>query len=226
MFFCRFASGIDFQKKNTILHDSITIFIGFHKKQQKPLCFSVVSHPAEPDVSIFIAKVKSWLRKHAKSTVFFDFSNHPKAQVPIFSVQKSIFAHIPGSSGSPGNGARTATSDHPNNAPGVKMTEVLTNSLKLHAVKSPIGMPSVIFLKLYGLHTVSFKPENFRKVDVLNIVCCRICVVIISRLGPGGGSKSSPGIWFRPDVWPRGPISSELSLFFSQHWAKPTDRGG
>ena len=79
----------------------------------------------------FIAKMKKRLRKHAKTIVFFDFSNHPNAQVPIFSVQKSIFGHIPGSPGSPGNGARTATSDHPNNAPGVKMTWVLTNSLKL-----------------------------------------------------------------------------------------------
>ena len=97
--------------------------VNFHKNHRKSLCF--------------IAKMSRRLRKHAKLIVFFDFSNHPKAQVPIFSVQKSIFAHIPGSRGSPGspgspgNGARTATSDHPNNAPGVKMTEVLTNSLKL-----------------------------------------------------------------------------------------------
>ena len=60
------------------------------------MCFSVVSHPAEPQVSIFIAKVKTWLRKHAKSTVFFNFSNHARAQVPIFTpkMKNSRFARL------------------------------------------------------------------------------------------------------------------------------------
>ena len=48
------------------------------------MCFSVVSHLAEPRVSIFIAKMKKWLRKDAKLIVFFDFSNHARARVPIF----------------------------------------------------------------------------------------------------------------------------------------------
>ena len=35
------------------------------------------------------------LRKHAKTIVFFDFSNQAGAQVPIFTVQKSFFGHLP-----------------------------------------------------------------------------------------------------------------------------------
>ena len=79
-----------------ILNDGTTIFIDVHNKHQKTLCFSVVSHPAEPQVSIFIAKVKTWLRKHAKSTVFFNFSNHARAQVPIFTpkIKKLEFARL------------------------------------------------------------------------------------------------------------------------------------
>ena len=89
----------------------------FHKNHIKPLCF--------------IAKMKTRLQKHAKTIVFFDFSNHPNAQVPICYVQKPIFEHLRGSRGSRQNGARTATSDLPTTRRGVKMTEVLTNSLKI-----------------------------------------------------------------------------------------------
>ena len=38
----------------TILNDRTTIFIRFHKIQQKTMCFSVVSRPAEAQVPIFI----------------------------------------------------------------------------------------------------------------------------------------------------------------------------
>ena len=61
-------------------------------------------------VPIFIAKMKKWLRKDAISIVFFDFSNHPNAQVPIFTVQNTIFGHgrrAPGSTGSTGNATRS-----------------------------------------------------------------------------------------------------------------------
>jgi len=36
-----------------MLNDSTTIFIDVHKTREKTLCFSVVSHPAEAQVSIF-----------------------------------------------------------------------------------------------------------------------------------------------------------------------------
>ena len=41
----------------------------FHKKHIKSLCF--------------IAKMKKWLRKHAKTLMFFDFSNQAGARVPM-----------------------------------------------------------------------------------------------------------------------------------------------
>ena len=62
----------------------------------KTICFSVVLHRRGAQVSIFIAKVKTWLRKHAKTIVFFDFSNHARAQVPIFTpkMKNSRFARL------------------------------------------------------------------------------------------------------------------------------------
>ena len=100
----------------TILNDSTTIFIDFHKKHSKTLCFSVVSHPAEAQVPIFTGQMKKASKKHQKNTVFFDFSNQANAQVPIFTVQNSIFEHLPGSRGSRGsrgNGARSAAPNPP-----------------------------------------------------------------------------------------------------------------
>merc|ERR1712023_249583 len=67
-----------------ILNDSTTIFIDFHKKHPKTLCFSVVSRPAEAQVPIFTGQMKKASKKCQKSIVFFDFSNHAGAQVPIF----------------------------------------------------------------------------------------------------------------------------------------------
>ena len=67
-----------------ILNDSTTIFIDFHKKHPKTLCFSVVSRPAEAQVPIFTAQMKKASKKRQKTRVFFDFSNHARAQVPIF----------------------------------------------------------------------------------------------------------------------------------------------
>ena len=61
-----------------ILNDSTTIFIDVHKKQQNTLCFSVISHRTGAQVSIFIAKMKTWLRKHAKSIVFFCVFKSPE----------------------------------------------------------------------------------------------------------------------------------------------------
>ena len=66
------------------MNDSTTIFIDFHKKHPKTLCFSVVSRPAEAQVPIFTGQMKKASKKRQKSTVFFDFSNHAGAQVPIF----------------------------------------------------------------------------------------------------------------------------------------------
>ena len=74
----------DGRAAGTILNDSTTIFIDFHKKHPKTLCFSVVSRPAEAQVPIFTAQMKKASKKCQKSTVFFDFSNHAGAQVPIF----------------------------------------------------------------------------------------------------------------------------------------------
>ena len=68
----------------TILNDSTTIFIDFHNKHQNTLCSSVVSHPAEAQVPIFTAQMKRASEKCQKSILFFDFSNHTRAQVPIF----------------------------------------------------------------------------------------------------------------------------------------------
>ena len=100
----------------TILNDSTTIFIDFHNKHPKTLCFSVVSHPAEAQVPIFTGQMKKASKKCQKTRVFFDFSNQTNAQVPIFTVQNSIFEHLPGSRGSrgsPGNGARSAAPNPP-----------------------------------------------------------------------------------------------------------------
>ena len=67
----------------TILDDSISIFIDFHKKHPKTLCFSVVSRPTEAQVPIFTAQMKKASNKCQKQ-IFFDFSNHARARVPIF----------------------------------------------------------------------------------------------------------------------------------------------
>ena len=47
-----------------ILNDSTTIFIDFHKKHPKTLCFSVVSRPAEAQVPIFTGQMKKASKKH------------------------------------------------------------------------------------------------------------------------------------------------------------------
>ena len=91
----------DGRAAGTILNDSTTIFIDFHKKHPKTLCFSVVSRPAEAQVPIFTAQMKKASKKCQKNRMFFDFSNQANAQVPIFTVQKSIFGRRPGSSQSP-----------------------------------------------------------------------------------------------------------------------------
>ena len=74
----------DGRAAGTILNDSTTIFIDFHKKHPKIQCFSVVSRPAEAQVPIFTAQMKKASKKCQKTRVFFDFSNHARAQVPIF----------------------------------------------------------------------------------------------------------------------------------------------
>ena len=74
----------DGRAAGTILNDSTTIFIDFHKKHPKTLCFSVVSRPAEAQVPIFTAQMKKASKKRQKNSWFFDFSNHARAQVPIF----------------------------------------------------------------------------------------------------------------------------------------------
>ena len=79
-----------------ILNDSTTIFIDFHKKHPKTLCFSVVSRPAEAQVPIFTAQMKKASKKCKKNRVFFDFSNHARARVPIFTpkMKKIRFARL------------------------------------------------------------------------------------------------------------------------------------
>ena len=81
----------DGRAAGTILNDSTTIFIDFHKKHPKTLCFSVVSRPAEAQVPIFTAQMKKASKKRQKSIVFFDFSNHAGAQVPIFTPKMKNF---------------------------------------------------------------------------------------------------------------------------------------
>ena len=78
-----------------VLNDSTTIFIDFHKKHPKTLCFSVVSRPAEAQVPIFTGQMKKASKKHQKTTVFFDFSNHAGAQVPIFTPKMKKFPISP-----------------------------------------------------------------------------------------------------------------------------------
>ena len=97
----------------TILDDSTTIFIDFHKKHPKTLCFSVVSRPAEAQVPIFTGQMKKASNKCQKNIIFFDFSNQTNAQVLIFIYQNTIFEHLPGSCGSQQNGARTAARNPP-----------------------------------------------------------------------------------------------------------------
>ena len=46
-----------------ILYESTTIFIDFHKRHAKTLCFSVVSRPAEAQVPIFTAQMKKASKK-------------------------------------------------------------------------------------------------------------------------------------------------------------------
>ena len=96
----------DGRAAGTILNDSTTIFIDFHKKTKKTLCFSVVSHPADAQVPIFTAQMKKGSKKCQKNTVFFDFSNHARAQVPIFTPKMKNFGHgrrATGSTGSSGS---------------------------------------------------------------------------------------------------------------------------
>ena len=64
----------------------------------------------------FYCKNEKRVQKKCKIDWFFDVSKQAIAQVPIFTVQKSIFEHLrgsPGSRGSPGNGARTAARNPP-----------------------------------------------------------------------------------------------------------------
>ena len=75
----------------TILDDSTTIFIDFHKKHPKTRCLSFVSRPAEAQVPIFTGQMKKASKKCKKSIVFFDFSNHAGAQVPIFTPKINNF---------------------------------------------------------------------------------------------------------------------------------------
>ena len=74
-----------------ILNDSTTIFIDFHKKHPKTLCFSVVSRPAEAQVPIFTAQMKKASKKCQKNRVFLNFSNHARARVPIFTPKMKNF---------------------------------------------------------------------------------------------------------------------------------------
>ena len=61
-------------------------------------------------------------KKHAKSNRFFDFSNHPNAQVPIsIYCSKHDFGARPASQRIPRKWSTNCTQPT-NNAPGVKMT--------------------------------------------------------------------------------------------------------
>ena len=101
----------DGRAAGTILNDSTTIFIDFHKKHPKTLCFSVVSRPAEAQVPIFTAQMKKASKKRQKNIMFlFDFSNYTRAPVPFFTDQNTIFEHLRQSRG---NGARTAARNPP-----------------------------------------------------------------------------------------------------------------
>ena len=108
-----------------ILNDSTTIFIDFHKKHPKTLCFSVVSRPAEAQVPIFTAQMKKASKKCQKSIVFFDFSNHAGAQVPIFTpkMENLEFARLARPARlAPGNGIFDAARDLENSRRGARMT--------------------------------------------------------------------------------------------------------
>ena len=57
----------DGREAGTILNDSTTIFIDFHKNIKKTLCCSVVSHPADAQVPIFTAQMKKGSKKCQKT---------------------------------------------------------------------------------------------------------------------------------------------------------------
>ena len=67
----RTGGRADGRAAGAVLNDSITIFIDFHKKHAKTLCFSVVSRPAEAQLPIFTGQMKKASKKRQKSTVFF-----------------------------------------------------------------------------------------------------------------------------------------------------------
>ena len=75
----------DGRAASTILNDSTTIFIDFHKKHPKLQCFSVVSRPAEAQVSIFTAKMKKASKKtQKKHSVFLLFKSRESASSDFY----------------------------------------------------------------------------------------------------------------------------------------------
>ena len=85
-------------------------FHRFSQKNKKTLCFSVVSHPADAQVPIFIAQMKKASKTYQTNTVFFEFSNHARAQVPIFTPKMKHLGRgrrATGSSGSGGSATRS-----------------------------------------------------------------------------------------------------------------------
>ena len=96
-----------------VLNESTTMFINYHKKQQKQIVCFDFSHHVGAQVPIFTAQMKKASNKCQETNVFYDFSNQANAQVPIFIDQNTIFGHRPGSPGSPGNGAQSTAPNPP-----------------------------------------------------------------------------------------------------------------
>ena len=67
----------------TILNDSTTIFIDFHKKTKNIMFFCRFASGGRASTDFYSSNEKG-VQKMSKNIVFFDFSNHARAQVPIF----------------------------------------------------------------------------------------------------------------------------------------------
>ena len=119
-----------------ILNDSTTIFIDFHKKHPKTLCFFCRFASGGSASTDFYSSNEKGVQKTTKNSWFFDFSNHAGAQVPIFTRKMNDFEHATGSSGSSGSAPRSVVRNPGTLAPKVRITVVLN---KLPQIKHPIN---------------------------------------------------------------------------------------
>ena len=103
----RTGGGADFERQ----------YNDFHRFSQKAskntVFFCRFASGGSASTDFYRSNEKGVQKTSKKNTIFFDFSNQANAQVPIFTVQNSIFEHLRQSGGSPGNGARSAAPNPP-----------------------------------------------------------------------------------------------------------------